>query len=450
MKPTYEELFETVRLLSAANFKLLEENKRLQKRIAELEERLNLNSKNSSKPPSTDQKKNKRSPKGGAAPGHKGHYRQLTDVIDKRVISSLEECMYCGSKHLEKKTSSILQQIEIPEIKPVVTQIEREKGQCCSCRRNLIAPFPQEYDHSSFGPKLVSVIGLCSSVYRMSKRTIQAFLKTVLGVDISLGSIPAMERKVSKGLQPCFETLAKKIDESKVAYVDETSFRQEARTHYVWTATTQSEVFLRILPSRGLDSLNKIRPRNHKGITVTDRYPVYAYSKHQYCLAHIRRDFKKFAERDGPDGTLGRRALFELTEIFTACRLECRKTMQQRVRYRKKRLEEILYDAFIDGSDTFSRFADRLLDQYEKLFFFTRYEGVESTNNAAERTLRHIVLWRKTSYGTQSNEGSRFLERAVSIWMTLKKQKRNALLFFQQAYLSSFHPHYTTPVLCPH
>lgn len=440
MKPTYDELIELVAVLR-------EENKQLKKRIIELEERLNLNSNNSSKPPSTDQKKNKKAPKGGAVSGHKGHHRNLSENIDKRIVSSLEKCEHCGSNNLKKKPSRIFQQVELPEIKPFITQIECEKAKCCSCGRNLVAPLPNEYDNSSFGPKLISVIGLCSSAYRMSKRTIQTFLKTLLGVDISLGSIPAMEKKVSRGLEPCFEALAKKIDESTVAYVDETGFRQEARTHYVWTATTQDDVLLRILPSRGLDSLAKIRPRNHKGITVTDRYQVYAYAKHQYCLAHIRRDFKKFSERDGPDGEIGKKALFELTEIFLANRLTCRRTMQQRVGYRKKRLKDILYDAMLDGSDKFSRFADRLLNKYENLFLFTRYHGVENTNNAAERTLRHIVLWRKTSYGTQSDEGSRFLERAISVWMTLKKQKREPLPFFHKAYLASFNPEHAAPVL---
>jgi transposase len=121
-----------------------------------------------------------------------------------------------------------------------------------------------------------------------------------------------------------------------------------------------------------------------------------------------------------------------------ACRQACRKQMQQYVYYHKRRLKEILYDALANGSSSFSDFADRMLDHFDKLFLFTRYQEMESTNNAAERTLRHIVLWRKTSYGTQSLAGSRFLERAISIWMTLKKQGREVLPFFQQAYQSTF------------
>ena len=407
---------------------------RLEKRVEELEERLNLNSKNSSKPPGTDQKKNKQGPKGGGVKGHPGHFRKLfsEEQVSSYVVSPLRTCEHCGCGKLKKKPPQIFQQVELPEIRPIITQIECEKAQCTQCGRNLIAPFPKEYDRSNFGPKIISLIAMCSSVYRMSKRsTPQELLQTLFQVEISLGSIPAMERKVSKGLKPSYEELKSQVSKQKIAYVDETSFRQHAKT--------QSEALLCILPTRGIDRLNEIRPRGHPGITVTDRYQVYAYDKHQYCLAHIKRDFKKFAERKNPDGELGKRALFELQEIFLACRLACRKTMRQHVYYRKGRLKEILEDAHANGSDTFSRFAERLLNQFNKLFLFTRYPEVECTNNAAERTLRHIVLWRKTSYGTQSNEGSRFLERAVSIWMTLKKQSRKVMPYFLQAYRASYH-----------
>lgn len=439
MKPSYDELFEIVQLLSKANFRLQEENKRLQKRINELEERQNLNSKNSSKPPSSDQKKNKKAPRGGAKKGHSGHHRKLYPEkdISKKVISALKQCEHCGSQKLRRKSPQIFQQIEIPEIKPFITHLELEKATCCECSKNLVAPFPEGYDRSSFGPKLISFIGACSSVYRMSKRTTQTLLKTLCNIEISLGSIPSMERKVSKGLELPYNELAKLINTRKVAYVDETSFRQCVKTCYIWTSTTKDEALIRILPSRSLASLNEIRPRAHPGITVTDRYAVYAYAKHQYCLAHIKRDLKKFSEREGPDKEIGERALFELNEVFLSCRLPFLE-MRQRIYYRKKRLKEVLYDALANGSDKFSRFAERLLNQFHKLFFFTKDADVECTNNAAERTLRHIVLWRKTSYGTQSAEGSRFLERAISIWMTLKKQKREILPFFEQAYRATF------------
>lgn len=447
MQPTYDELVELVTQLQHEVRELKEENTRLRKENAKLRERLGLNSHNSSKPPSADQKKNKQMPKGDALKGHKGHFRKLSDQVDKLITSKLGECRYCGSKNLKKRESQFFDQVDIPEINPLVTRIECCKYRCQNCGRKQVASFPEGYDKTSFGPKLISFIGLCSSAYRMSKRTTQGLLSHLLNVDISLGSIPSMERKVSQGLSQGFEALVKKVEDAKIAYVDETSFRQQAQTCYVWTATTEKEVLLRILPTRGLQSLDHIRPREHPGITVTDRYQVYAYKRHQYCLAHLRRDFKKFAQRDGPDGEFGVRALFEIDEIFAATKQPCRKTMQARVGYRKKRLKNILEDTFANGSDQMFRFAQRLLDHYEKLFLFTRYEGVEATNNAAERSLRHIVLWRKTSYGTQSQEGSRFLERAISIWMTLKKQKRDVFSFFQEAYCSTFDQRVQAPLV---
>jgi len=449
MKPTYEELFEAVNLLSAANFNLQEEKKRLQKKVEELQERLGLNSNNSSKPPSTDKKKNKQSPKGGAKRGHKGHFRRLIpeDKVTKRVVSSLTTCPHCGSKDLKKKASHVLQQVELPDIDPIVTQIECEKATCRYCQKNLKACFPEEYQYSHFGPRLVTFIGTCSSIYRLSKRSTRELLEMIFKVNISLGSIPAQERKLSKGLKSPYEKLKEQIDNAPVAYVDETSFRQQAQTHYVWTASNKNMTWLKILPGRGIDNLNHVRPRGDPGITVTDRYQVYAYKKHQYCLAHIKRDFEKFAERKSEDQGLAENALFELQEIFTATRLHCKETMRQRVYYRKKRLEKILLDVLGNGSETFARFAERILNQFQKLFFFTKHPEVECTNNIAERSLRHIVLWRKTSYGTQSESGSRFIERAVSVWMTLKKQRKEVFPFFLQAYRSTYHPQVTAPVV---
>ncbi len=278
-KPTYEELFETVRMLAAANFRLQEENKPLQKKIEELEERLGLHSQNSSKPPSHDQKKNKQAPKGGAKPGRQGHYRKLfsEDQISRKVISPLKNCPHCGSQRLNYKDPEIFQQIDLPPIRPEITQIERTRACCLNCQRHVVAPFPEGYHQTAFGPRLTTFVGMCSSVYRLSKRSTQSLLKTAFGIECALGSIPEMERRVSKGLETAYGDLFRQVNQAKVGYIDETSFRQQAKTHYVWTVTTQNAAFLRILPSRGIDSLNQIRPRGHPGMTVSDRYQVYAY-----------------------------------------------------------------------------------------------------------------------------------------------------------------------------
>jgi transposase len=454
MKPTYDELFAMVQLLSKANYEYQQEIKRLLKRVEELEERLNLNSKNSSKPPSSDQKRNKRPSKGGAKPGHPGHYRSLLPEsrIDRKIVSPCEACPSCGSTDLEVLKPWIFQQVELPEIHPIVTQIECVKVRCKACKKRSIAPIPEGYEGTGFGPRLSSMIGLLSSAFRLSKRPVQSLLQSVFSIDLSLGVIPRIESRLCEALEPQDQELQKALRSNDTAYVDETTFREMGKSCTVWTVNTSRMSMLRILPCRGIDSLNAIRPRGHPGITITDRYAVYKYPKHQYCLAHIKRDFERYAERNGPDGELGKRLLYELGEIFAnagAYKADgiTIEEMRKAIGYRKRRMHRILEEVMAEGSDEFMKLAERFLNQYEKLFLFTRYPDIECTNNIAERALRHIVIWRKTSYGTQSVKGSQFLERSLSIWMTLKMQGRDALEFFTQAYQSRVDPALTPAIL---
>ena len=136
----------------------------------------------------------------------------------------------------------------------------------------------------------------------------QTLLQIVCNIEISLGSLPARERKVFKGLKLIYDQFADSIDKTKVAYVNETSFQQCVKMHYVWIATTKQEVLIRILPTRSIASLAKIGPRDQSVIVVTDRYQVYAYERQHYCLVHLKRDFEKFLQRDGPDKKAGRKS----------------------------------------------------------------------------------------------------------------------------------------------
>lgn len=454
MKPTYDELLTIVEEQLKTIARLEKKIEELEERNSKLEERLNLNSKNSSKPPSSDQKRNKRPSLGGAKPGHPGHHRSLfpESRIDQKIVSPCEACQSCGSTDLEVLKPWIFQQVELPEIHPIITQIECVKVRCKACKKRSMAPIPEGYEGTGFGPRLSSMIGLLSSAFRLSKRPVQSLLQSVFSIDLSLGVIPRIESRLCEALEPQDQELQKALRSNDAAYIDETTFREMGKSCTVWTVNTNRVSVLRILPSRGIDSLNAIRPRGHPGITITDRYAVYKYPKHQYCLAHIKRDFERYAERNGPDGKLGRRLLFELEEIFVQAK--ARKTgsidiaeMRKAIGYRKRRMHRILEEVMAEGSDEFMKLAERFLNQYEKLFLFTRYPDIECTNNIAERALRPIVIWRKTSYGTQSVKGSQFLERSLSVWMTLKMQGRDALEFFTQAYQSRIDPSLAPAIL---
>jgi len=173
--------------------------------------------------------------------------------------------------------------------------------------------------------------------------------------------------------------------------------------------------------------------------SVTDRYGVYrSLTNHQYCLAHLIREFKGYGERDGPDKEIGHGIEREL-------RLACSKhrdyrkgkiALAQRNRYlghRKRKVQFWLEDGIANGSDQLSRLCESLLDNFDKLWTFTKMGEMEPTNNTAERDLRKLVIWRKKSYGTRSQRGKRFVERITTVSQTLRKHGQNVLSFIQKA-----------------
>ena len=204
---------------------------------------------------------------------------------------------------------------------------------------------------------------------------------------------------------------------------------------------------------RSSEALGRLLNANPDTIAaVTDRYAVYSIFKvHQYCLAHLIREFRSYAERDGPDREIGK-ALEN--ELKIACYVHKRYregeiSLAQRNRslgQRKRMLESHLEDGFANGSDDLFKLCDSLLEDYEKLWTFTKTTGMEPTNNLAERDLRKLVLWRRKSYGTRSDRGKRFVERVTTVAQTLKKQARNILAFIQEA-IASFYDKKPTPFI---
>lgn len=188
---------------------------------------------------------------------------------------------------------------------------------------------------------------------------------------------------------------------------------------------------------------------------VTDRYAVYndVSKDHQYCLAHLIRDFRKYGERRGLDGEIGRDIEKELRE---ACKNHRKyregeislKSRNHRLRHSRKRLEHYLIDGLASGSHDLGNFCENILDRFNKLWTFAKFPNVEPTNNLAERDLRKIVLWRKKSYGTRSDRGQRFVERVSTVCGTLKRTSQNIFEFLKKA-ISSFCSGMESPFICP-
>ncbi len=414
-------------------------------RISALEERLDKNSKNSSKPPSSDQKANSsKKEKKKRKHRNQGFCRKIfpPDEVDNVIVCSLEVCPLCGSAGLTDLAEPlILQQVDLPEVKPTVTQFNCSKYCCDNCSKSSFAGLPEGVVNSAFGPRLMALLASLTGVFHLSKREAIQLVKDLYGVDVSEGSVINIEERVSHALKETYERIHAHVMQSVFTkHFDETSWRNCGKNHYVWVASTFDASCLKISLRRSREAFsNFVKGLNHAPV-VTDRYIVYEHldNPHQYCLAHLIREFNKYAARDGPDGKIGKALESELREICKNHRdfrngVISKRSCSARLRHQKNRLENHMFDGFAFGSEDLSKLCWRLLNDFSKLWVFSKFEGTEPTNNLAERDLRRIVLWRKKSYGTRSERGQRFVERISSVTQTLKRSGKNVFSYIQSA-----------------
>ena len=465
MKPTYEEL--EFRLKNTqdsldANLQALVKTQNLLKlaldRIAELEERLNKNSKNSSKPPSSDRKPNSDDQKGNGKKSRSGINRALIppEKVDQFLDCCMDNCPDCGSDELSKYGSECLQQIELPEVKAIVTQFNCFRYRCTCCGNCSTASLPKGIPNSAFGTRLMALIATLTGAFHLSKRDVMQLLKDLYGIEICEGSIINVEERVTSAIAETYHRIHRVVTKSILCkHFDETSWRNQGKNGYVWVASTSQAVCFKIDAHRSREAFHKFVGKLAPSPVVTDRYAVYndVSNDQQYCLAHLIRDFRKFGERKGIDGEIG-------SDIEKELRAACRshkqyregarslKSRDHRLRHSRKRLENHLIDGFASGSNDFGNFCENILDRFDRLWTFAKFSDVEPTNNLAERDLRKIVLWRKKSYGTRSCRGQRFVETISTVCGTLKRTGQNLFGFLKEA-ISAFYSGEEAPYACP-
>jgi transposase len=443
MKRTYEELeAELARIQELLKLALDE--------IARLKEQINRNSKNSSKSPSTDQKSNTpdKEKKARATRAGKARSPFPPERIDRHVECAQNNCPHCGSEfiRLSNHPAEVLQQAELPEIKAIVTEYQLLKYQCNACGRNSTASLPKGVPDSAFGPKLMGLVATLTGVFHLAKREAIQLIKELYGVDVSVGSIPNIEERTTAALDPIYQRIYNFVIESNFCkHFDETGWRDSGKRHFAWIASCEHAAFYRIDRARSFAAFQKLIRRSPKNlIAVTDRYAVYnSIGKHQYCLAHLIRDFKKYAERDGPDKEIGEALVQELKMV---CHIhgeyrEGKIMLQERNKqlgHHKRKVQMWLEDGMANGSDQLYKLSENLLDDFDKLWTFAKSAEMEPTNNMAERDLRKLVIWRKKSYGTRSARGQRFVERITTVAQTARKRSRDALGFIQEALMKFY------------
>ena len=439
--------------------KAFKEISMLSEEIVKLKEQISKNSKNSSKPPSSDQKGNT-DPK---PPKEERKKRQgkaripfPPERVDRHIKCSRKNCPHCGSSAIQLKEQSpeILQQAELPKVRATVTEYHLLKYGCSNCGKNSVAPLPTGVPNSAFGPNLMGLLVMLTGVFHLAKREAIQLIKELYGVDMGVGSVPNIEERVSEILNPVCQRIHRFVVQSKFCkHFDETGWRDQGKRHYVWLACCEKAAFYMIDRHRSSEAFLKMFTASPDHVcVVTDRYAVYSiFTTHQYCLAHLIRDFHGYAEKDGPDKQLGEALEGELK---LACYIHKRyrdgeinlKERNRLLGYRKRKLRHHLEDGMANGCDKLFKLSEKLLDSFGKLWTFTRIPGMEPTNNLAERDLRKLVVWRRKSYGTRSDRGKKFVERITTVAQTLKRQSQSILVFIQEV-ITRFYENSTVPFI---
>jgi transposase len=423
----------------------------LQQRLAELEERLHKTSRNSSKPPSSDPPsappRQKRTPSGrrrGGQKGHPGHGRRLKPpeqvhrIIEVKPVS----CATCGALLLGEDPQPVRRQVtELPRIEPEVTEYQRHTLTCLACGAQTQAEWPAEIPSGSFGPRVQATVGYLTGRVGASQRDVEEMMETVFHADIALGSIPALEQQVSTALAEPVEEARAYVQKQPVNHVDETGWRQEGQRTWLWVNATPLVTTFLLLATRGTAGAKRVLGDAFQGIVGSDRWSAYSWldpQRRQLCWAHLQRDVQAFVDRGGESARIGR-ALLDLVEQMFGLWHQVRDGLLSRADFQaamepiQRRVGELLREGTTLSHDNTRRTCQNILKLEVALWTFVRVEGVEPTNNEAERPLRRAVLWRRRSFGTQSEGGSRFVERVMTAVTTLRQQERDVLDYLTDA-----------------
>jgi transposase len=422
-------------------------------RITELEAVLRTNSRNSSKPPSTDglrratPPKEKTGRKAGGQPGHKGTTRDLVpeDQVDKVLDLDPQKCVHCGSplEEAPRLDAEIRQFTELPPAKPVVTHIKLYRKRCPKCGGFSRAKLPAGSPTGGFGPGLQAMVALLSSRFRLSRRDLSDLLLSVFGIRMGLGSVQACCESVSDAVASTHAELHEALKSSPLVHADETGFGRCAdRRMWLWAARASDIEVFRLHPGRGQKQAKDLLGEGYGGIIHRDRwrpYEIMTRARSQLCWAHIRRHFQAMSEAPEATAIYGRglmeisNEIFHHWHLFQEGRIDRPKLilaiepLQHRMR---ACLELASQDAKVVSKA--QGIARDLLRQWKSLWTFVSEPGVVPTNNAAEQAVRKAVLWRKGSFGANSEAGCRYVERMLTLvgtarlrgigllnWMTL-------------------------------
>ncbi|MDP9313786.1 MAG: IS66 family transposase [Chloroflexota bacterium] len=428
--------------------------KELQTRMRDLEAKLGQTSRNSSKPPSFDPPsappKPPRGPRGrkaGGQLGHEGHQRPPVppEHVDEPIELLPDRCLGCQTVFAADLPTTgdprRTQGWELPVVHPHITEYRQHTRCCPRCRTLVTADLPADAPPGAFGPRATALMAVLRGRYRLSLDDTAELLADVCNLPLSAASIVTSCARTSAALAPVDAAIQAVVQASDHVNADETSWPTETRKGWLWVAVSTIATCFRIHQGRSGPALRHVLGETYHGIVGSDRWTAYAQfpdGQRQFCWAHLRRNLQGLLDRYA-DETRWPQPLLDLTDdLFLAWHLYRsgwidQVALQQALLPVRFAMRDHLQAGVRSPYPKIASFSRELLAHWDALWTFSRVEGVEPTNNAAERALRHAVLWRKGCFGSRSEAGCRFVERMLSVRATCAQQSQSLFTFLSEA-----------------
>jgi transposase len=439
----------------------------LEERLARLEAQARQDARTSSRPPSMDPPKTRQQRRAkarakakelmrreggprpaGGQPGHRGAGRELgpEDQIDEIVDHFPDACGGCGrefgaGQRQPKRRFGRHQVAELPPISVVWTEHRTHQLRCRHCLARTSARLPDQIAGCGFGPRLQAAVVTLTARHRVSRRGISELFGDLFGVRLATGSVDAICQRASTALAGPYLQLQDWVLDQDAVHVDETGWRTRGEGRALWTATTPDAAVFQIAEHCNREQFNTLIGA-YDGIVISDRWNGYSHldpTRRQVCWSHLQRDFRRHADGLGEQKTFGEHGVPLTKKVFAAWRAYQHEHHDRaRLQAEIAPIQTALHALLDTASEKKARnrwhrqFANNLLKVWPALWTFTILDGVEPTNNPAERALRGPVIHRKLSLGTQSDNGERFAERALSAATTCRQQHRSLFTYLSE------------------
>jgi transposase len=371
----------------------------------------------------------KRKKKSGARPGHAGSRRDTPERIDRFEEHRAEACPDCGGP-LNRCRETRTRYIEdIPETQPETTEHTIHRDWCPHCRKKVEPPVTDALPGSTLGLRVLVLSAWLHYALGNTLSQITEVFNFHLQLKISSGGLMQMWYRLQELLFEWYEQIHQEAMKSAVLHADETGWRVEGKTNWLWCFTNPDSTFYMIDRSRGSPALVKFFTTEFAGTLVTDFWSAYnavACADRQMCLVHLLRELEQTLKYKQPgEGWSNfekklRRLLGDAIRLWKSRDELSEKTLASRRHRLDTRLSELIATDWNNGHA--QRLIKRLRRHQHDLFTFLDRDGVPFENNHAERSIRPAVIIRKNSYGNRSKQGADCQAVLMTIFRTLKQR----------------------------